>query len=393
MSVEQQRVIARRVAPNMLMLRQNSGDANQLVKGFVRVIAPAAVPAEKKVLAKWQELLGQYRDKTLFYQSPQYFDHLAALRSDCAYLAVLEDKNGTPFGVVPVQKAAVSLKFEIRDYRFAAIPFSGIRILGGTLLTAQSVDVLELLFREIAARFPECDAFEIKGMPTSGLLWQTLQRSHYLKRNFTIYAPDGPRKCQTTMVAASFAEHLSGFGRKKSYNLRRQIKRLEEFAAGTMVLQRVDRESHVDALQNAWKALAGNASREGDLTTSEMFDLAQRGLMLGYVLTVNGKPCSLALGTRFQETLMLHAFQHDHAISRLSPGTVLQTLMMKDLIEQTDIRRIDYGFGEPQYRMTNDTEERITAIIVRKSFRSRSLIALHRAYVRLLNAAKRRMDP
>jgi CelD/BcsL family acetyltransferase involved in cellulose biosynthesis len=83
-----------------------------------------------------------------------------------------------------------------------------------------------------------------------------------------------------------------------------------------------------------------------------MMDLAERGLLLSYMLNIGGRPCALASGTRFKDTQVVHCFRHDAQIAHLSPGTVLQTLMMKDLIENKLARRIDYGFGEPRCRQT-----------------------------------------
>jgi len=76
-------------------------------------------------------------------------------------------------------------------------------------------------------------------------------------------------------------------------------------------------------------------------------------------------------------------------ISHLSPGTVLQTLMMKDLAEHRLARRIDYGFGEPRYRLMNDLDERVTVVIVRRGLINEWIIATHQSYVWLLDGIKR----
>jgi CelD/BcsL family acetyltransferase involved in cellulose biosynthesis len=85
----------------------------------------------------------------------------------------------------------------------------------------------------------------------------------------------------------------------------------------------------------------------------------------------------------------VHHFGHDTEIGHLSPGTVLHTLMMKDLAEHKLARRIDYGFGEPRYRLTNDLDERVTAVMVRKGMINQSLIGMHFTYIRFLDTVKR----
>ena len=359
----------------------------------IRIISAEAARLEHGVLGKWEELLQQSPGTTLMYQSPAYLNHLAKLRTDCAFLAVIECDKGTVIGVVPLRKSPVLLKFDARQWRIAKASFPGIRILGGTLLTPHAPEMFEALYREIARFFPNCAAIEMSGLSTTSLLWNVLQTSPALKQDFAVYAPHGPRNCHTALVPESFAEYLKQFGRKKSYNLKRQIRLLEAFGNGSLVLQRIDSVAGVEVFRNAWAALGGPASRDGDreLSDIELMDFAERGLLLNYVLSVNGKPCALAVGTLFKDTLVQHSFRHDLEMSRLSPGTVLQTLMMKDLAEHRLVRRIDYGFGEPQYRLANLIDERVTAILIRKSAINRLLIGSHRLFVRFLEAVKHRM--
>ena len=55
-----------------------------------------------------------------------------------------------------------------------------------------------------------------------------------------------------------------------------------------------------------WSASHGGES-DRELSHADVLDLAQRGLLLSYVLRINGKPCSLAIGTLFRDT-HCHAF-------------------------------------------------------------------------------------
>ncbi len=288
-----------------------------------------------------------------------------------------------------MRKAPVLLKFEARKH-FASVSFSGIKILGGTLLAPQSADVFKSLFEEIARFFLDCSAIEVIGVSTASSLWGFLKSSPSLRRDFAIYAPYGPRTCHTARIPGSYAQYLGAFGRKKQYNLKRQIRRLHHFGNGNLALDRIDRVSDIRRFQDARIALTGHARQDSGRQVSEieLLDLAERGLLLSYVLSVNGKPCGLAFGTRFRDTLVLHHFKHDIEIAHLSPGTVLQTLMMKDLAEHKLVRRIDYGFGEPRYRLNNDVDERVRVILLRKGVRNQSLIGAHRAYARFMDSVK-----
>src|SRR3979411_1566324 len=106
-----------------------------------RIVTASDASREPPVREKWDQLLDEYAGTTLFYQSPEYFDHLARSRSDCAFLAIVEGDAGARIGIVLMRESPVLLKFEVREHHFGEISFSGIRILGGTLLAPQSSDV------------------------------------------------------------------------------------------------------------------------------------------------------------------------------------------------------------------------------------------------------------
>jgi CelD/BcsL family acetyltransferase involved in cellulose biosynthesis len=294
-----------------------------------------------------------------------------------------------------MRRTSVFLKFEMREHRLAQASYSGIRLLGGTLLAPQSHEVFSALFQQIPMTFPNCAAIEVKGVPTKSPLWTFLKKKHPLKRHFTMYAPNGGRDCHTAVVPDSFNAYLGAFAHKKRYNLKRQIRRLDDFGDGTLALHRINDASDVKAFQDARIELRGHSKWDSvrEISEIELLDLARRGLLLSYVLRVSGKARAVAFGTRFRETLCMQYFEYDKQIGHLSPGTVMQTLIMKDLAEHNLVRRIDYGFGEPRYKMTNDVDQRATVVLIRRGIINRSVIIAHLFYGWLVDAVKRVVRP
>jgi mono/diheme cytochrome c family protein len=84
----------------------------------------------------------------------------------------------------------------------------------------------------------------------------------------------------------------------------------------------------------------------------------------------------------------VHLFAHDGSIDHLSPGTVLHTLMMRDIIDAKVVRRVDYGFGEPRYRLGNQLEERVTVMLVRRTIANWSGIMAHATFDGAIDAMK-----
>ncbi len=295
-------------------------------------------------------------------------------------------------GIVSLRKTTSTLDFQAWDMRFGRLSFCGVRILGSSLLLSSSPELFNALFEQLAASFTDFEVIEVRGLPTSSALWAYLNECDPLQREFTLYAPDGPRWCHTIDVPESYEDYLSGFKRKKRYNLVRQVRSLVQWSDGSLALCRVQTASEVPLLLNALGTLGALGLQKecpiSGLDETEILDLARRGLLLSYVLNIRERPYAIAIGTVFMGTLLIHGFAHDRQLDRLSPGTVLDTLLMRDLIENKLAHRIDYGFGEPKYRLTNNLDQRITVFLVRKNMRNRLAIMAHTSFVRLLNWIK-----
>jgi len=353
----------------------------------IRVIPHYADTRVPGVRDAWDALIHQRRDEALFYQSPSYFDHLASRDEPCALsLAVFESDSAT-VGLVPLWAARTTLAFRVKSLHVGALSYPCVRVLGATLLVPQEHAVFERLFEHLGRQFSACALIEIKGLPTASALWHFLRKPSAVSRHFFVYVPNGPRRCHWTDVPATFDLYLARFKRKKRYNLKRQLARLEQHAAGKLSLHRIERPCDVPLLAQARRHLSHKRDAE-TISDRDLADLAKRGLLLSYVLTAAGVPCALALGTRFGSTHLVHMFAHDQALDHLSPGTVLHTLMVRDIIDAKLVRRIDYGFGEPRYRLGNNLEERVTVMLVRRTILNRSGIMAHATFDHVVGAVK-----
>lgn len=351
----------------------------------IRIIERYIETQESWIREGWERLLSDNNEGTLFYQSPPYFDHLAScICGDEVFLAIAECGNRNLRGVVPLRRTATTLDFEAKDQYFLRISFSGLKILGGNLLLPP--DLYDAMFSRLTSSFSDCNIIEIRGIRTESALWDYLNKNPSWQRQFMLYAPDGPRWCHTINVPDSYEDYISLFKRKKRYNLTRQVRCMEQWSNGRLSLHRVRATADLQVLQKALFILGRD---ENGLDDKAIFDLAQRGLLLTYVLQSGTRPCALAFGTIFKDTLLIHVFKHDRQLDHLSPGTVLHILLIKDLIEAKLVRRIDYGFGEPKSRLSTGQEERITVFLIRKTLLNSLAVMAHKTFRELIKWMKR----
>jgi len=358
-----------------------------------QVIRTRQAAAAPRIRDAWSRAALRQRAHMAYYQSPAYYDHLVAQgQGDALALAVAHDGEGAPLGVSPLRSGSLDLDFAVRDVRVARASFPSVRLLGGLGLPETEPESVVAFVRTLSDAYPNAAAFEIRALPVESALWEQLCTRPPMPDEFMLYAPHGARPCHMLSLAPSYDEYLGRFSRKKRYNLKRQVRRLDEMTGGALRLERIDTPESAATLAEAFGTLRPDAARRDGsqrLDGGQLADLAARGLLLSYVMFGRDRPIAAALGTRFGDALLMHRFAHDRDLDSWSPGIVLQVLMAKDLIETKLARRIDYGFGEPSFRLINEVEPRVTAVLVRRDLLRRMTIAAHASFTWLALQAKR----
>ena len=125
-------------------------------------------------------------------------------------------------------------------------------------------------------------------------------------------------------------------------------------ALGEMQFIRVTKASEIDAFleaahaisQRTWQFLRhrwGISARDFDQVRREMYFLAQRGWLRGYLLKSRNAPCSFIIGQQYGQTLYTAAAGVHPAWRSYSAGTVLLLLVLEDLFQENSVQFYDLG--------------------------------------------------
>jgi hypothetical protein len=347
-------------------------------------------PFNPKVAAEWNSLVDRLGQSGWLYQSPQFFGCLSkkAGGRDIALLTI-SDSSKSLVGIIPLHLTEMPLMLSVRNRRLLELRMSTALVLGGSPLIPPTRALYGRVFAALRGRFKNCDVLRLNAVPTASPLWQYLHESPDIRRHYYTYVPHGPRSCHTTQLPATFEDYLERYSRKKRYNLARQLRLLREHGNGSLELKRIDSMEDVPALLEAIRELRPHdEERTLDHETAEM--LAANGWLHSYVLMCGGRPCSVAVGWRFRDKYALQSIAYFPEFRHLSPGTSLNYLLIEDLIRDTSVTCIDYGYGEPvgSYRSTNVVVERGAVLLFRKSLVNRFRIATHSLFHALTNAVK-----
>jgi hypothetical protein len=206
----------------------------------------------------------------------------------------------------------------------------------------------------------------------------------------------GVRGCHVIPLPATVDAYWAKFGAKRRYNLRRQARIFRDHFGGRLELRRFDSPHQIGELIDLMTPTGtfdGLRSWNGkDVTTDrrQTESLADRGLLLIYLLIGAGRPCAALMGLKYRGVYYVDAIPRDRGLDRFSPGVTAVQLAIEDLIRHTSIRKIDMGYGTPAYRhsSTNVTEPRASLLLLRRTLANRLLRRTHATFNSLLDLSR-----
>ena len=171
------------------------------------------------------------------------------------------------------------------------------------------------------------------------------------------YSPVVKPHWQTRLPDSMEAFYKDKSGSRKRY-LRRYTAALEKAGSGPveMVCYRSeDKLDHVISIASeisakTYKHALNVGFRDDYLTRSLLTKTAKQGRLRAYVLYAGGKPCAFEFGIEYRNVFFPEHIGYDPLLRSCSPGTVLFIKVVEDLIENSNVRVFDYGFGAAAYK-------------------------------------------
>jgi CelD/BcsL family acetyltransferase involved in cellulose biosynthesis len=349
-----------------------------------------------EVRSAWTRLIDQGSEVGRLEGSPEFLDHLRSTQDPSRlYLAIVRDSGGSICGIIPFSIATSILYLSISRFVLPAL-----RILGSVpLLPANSV-VHDLLFTVLAEEFGGCQVISMSSVPTEGYLWNHVRESKLLNKNFIPYVMYGVRSCHIIPIPSSAEAYFASFSAKRRYNIKRQRRILGEHFAGQLHLRCFESPNE---MREFTKLIRPNGEfgglrrwgREGILRINlrEAESLAERGLLLNYLLLGDGRPCAAIVGLKYQGVYHVNRIPRDRSLDQFSPGTTVIDMVIEHLIKNSDIRKIDMGFGSPAYphSATNLIEPRASVLLFRNTLTNRFRRLTHASLDSLMDFCKAKL--
>ncbi|MFL5240677.1 MAG: GNAT family N-acetyltransferase [Gemmataceae bacterium] len=262
----------------------------------------------------------------------------------------------------------------------------------------ESAASYDSLFAKIYSEIPECGIIGLDAVADGSFLWRYLGESKPLRQFYLPYAFEGLRRYHTVPLPPTFEEYLAKFNAKKRYNLKRQVRILQDRSEGSLRLQCVESPGQVDKMLDVASALwpshvpkffspvANRPDAQRRFTS-----LAARGLLRSYYLESASDPVACILGFQHGSVYVVDATMYNKALAPFSPGAVMQFLFLQDVISRRPVRLINFGFGDPEsgYETTNVYFGAAPFLLFRNTFANRMRRSTHAVFRSTLATAKK----
>jgi hypothetical protein len=99
--------------------------------------------------------------------------------------------------------------------------------------------------------------------------------------------------------------------------------------------------------------------------------IARMGAMRSYILEHEGAPVAFMQSVQWKGTVLGIETGYDQAYAKFSPGTILLVRMLEDLLAKDTPRRLDFGWGDAEYKQMFSNERTVSGrvLLVRRAIK------------------------
>jgi Acetyltransferase (GNAT) domain len=186
---------------------------------------------------------------------------------------------------------------------------------------------------------------------------------------------------------------------KSRRNLVSYARKLERTYEGRLAVRKYTRLQEIDdffrdieiVAPKTYQDALGVALRDTPVHRARTELALRRGWFRGYVLTVDGRPCSFQYGELYRGRFRLGRPGYDPALAQLRIGTYLLMKVLDDLCQDAEARVVDRGTGEGPHkeRFATDSWPEGNVIVYAPTFRGARINLTRTVLERLIGATKR----
>ena len=265
----------------------------------VEVLAPPQVLNDTALRLGWSERAILSTSLYKLYQSPIWFDHLAAtIPAASLRVLVVRDGRGVVRGVVPVERRRCVIAHQVKGYRVEVFAEDCGDLLGSEPLVDPDPAAYQAVIDAMWDVFPGVSCWRAKSLPVDSPLYSYLA-TQFPQRDHFVIKDRLPRPFYSIRFDGGEGKYEERLTAKQRSDLRRKKRLLSEALGGTVVCRSVRTLDEVQRTYDDLEAVA-RCAWLSDVKTlpsrASLEDAAARGILRSYVLYASEQPVAFVIG-------------------------------------------------------------------------------------------------
>jgi CelD/BcsL family acetyltransferase involved in cellulose biosynthesis len=261
----------------------------------------------------------------------------------------------------------------------------GRRLVGDCVLGASDRPGAGAFLAEAMRLFDDraIDCLYLEDLEVGSPLWDQASELGQAGR-VRVLQPSAPQPHWWIRFPEVAADYWKQFSSKSRNTLRRKVKKLEHrlvsFRAPESVPEFLERAHQVS--RHTWQSRRLGLRVKSSPEERQLYGaLAERGALRSYVLEHRGRSIAFLIGVRYRDHFRYEEVGYHPELADRSPGTVLLSRVLEDLIADDCPALFDFGAGDADYKrqFANHQTETGPLLLVSRALRPSAVVAAFRA--------------
>jgi len=268
---------------------------------------------------------------------------------------VLLSRGGEPVALCAARLGVLSFKLGAPYRTIFALKLNCLSVVHGGLLGSPEQAALESVWSELyeAVRRREADVVFFNHFPSGSPLVATANRAAgpLARGRFAVREPHWSMAMPASME--SFYASLAAPTRQDLKRALRKVSRAgaieHVFYPGGLQLDTALRAVE-EISREAYQRALGTGFTGGAAQMSQLRAAAGHGWLRVHVLLLDGAPAAFEMAMEYSGTYFLYATAYRASLRPVAPGKALLLMLLEHLCERGGVERMDFGFGDADYK-------------------------------------------
>ena len=348
----------------MVYLKQQIKNGySQISRADLEIVTIRDLEGVESIRSIWEEMQCKEPFPVPNADINRYIALIEAIDDGALPHVILIKCNGNPVAMVIGRIESHRLNLRLGYKTLFASTLRCLSVAYGGIIGQPSSELCAVIMDELmnVLRRREADVVFFNHLRTDSTIYKLYKTtSSFLSRNHSVLAEPHWQ----TNITDTVKEFYNNVPNSRRRRWRRDIRQLEKISSSKIKVVCYRQRSDIDYLSDlayeiekrTYKKNLCSGFISSPLNRNLLEQAAGDGWLRAYVLYAGDQPCAFQFDIQYEGVQFTEYGSFDPKWSRGSPGIVLLIKVLEDLCKESDISRMDFGFGDALYKRKFGTD-------------------------------------